>query len=240
MKRIFAVFALLASSLLAKAGTPDVSFDGSVTASTTYIWRGTQICGLHFVPRVALHAGGFSIEEASFLSYDGAYKEVDWDLAYSIGDFTFHLFDYYWHDNTSGVTENCFSWKKGETHHIDEASLMYRSSGIPLKASWFTYLWGDWLPKADGTQGRVSFSSYLEIGTWKEFGNFGKGSVDLGFSVFKGPYTDHKKDFAPLLAMFRYGKSFDFDRFSIPVEMKYVINLYRKTAFSGVSIGLAF
>ena len=216
LRIIFALF-LLTCPLLPAAGQSAFSVDGSLVASSAYLWRGEQVCGLHFNPDITFRFGDFTVEHYSFLALDGLYKEIDWDLSYSLGNFTFHLADYYWFYSGTGATEDFFNWHKGATNHIDEAAIVYESGTLPFKAAWFTFFWGDWLPDSAGNPDRLSFSSYLELETWKDFGEYGRGTLNLGFSVLKGSYTGYSKDFMPIHAELRYGKTIDFDRFSIPL-----------------------
>lgn len=239
IRRILTALLLLSGPAAVYAGEPAVTIDGAVVVSSAYLWRGEQVCGLHFNPDVALHFGDFTVEQYSFLATDGSYKEIDWDLSYSLGNFTFHLADYYWH-YAAGGPENFFSWKKGATNHIDEAAIVYECGSIPFKATWFTFFWGDWVPDGAGNPGRLSLSSYLELEAWKDFGQYGRGTVNLGFSVLKGSYTGYSKAFMPIHAELRYGKSFDFGKFAIPVGVNYVINPYRNICMAGASIGIEF
>lgn len=242
MKSLFRCAALLTIllSLPAQAGNPKFSVNGRLSLSSAYVWRGEQVCGLHVNPYVAFHYGNLCLEQYSFLSLDGSYKEIDWDLSYTVGPVTLHVADYYWHAPGLAAGENYFSWAKGQTHHIDEVVLVYSSKAIPFKASWFTFFWGDWRPAGVEGEGRLSFSSYLQLETWLNFGKYGRGTAAFGASVFKGAYTGYTKDFMPVHLALVYSKSFDFNSFSIPMELSFVLNPYSRACLPAASIGIMF
>ena len=217
-----------------------VSVDGSLMLSSAYLWRGEKECNLHVNPNVALHWGGFTLETYSYLSLDGKYKEIDWDISYTIGDFSLHIADYYAHLADSPLGENYFTWEKGKTGHSDEVALIYQSSSIPLNVRWFTFFWGNWLPEDEGRPGKLSFSSFLELESYYDFKRFGKASLTLGFSVLKGAYTDYTKYFMPVHIGLTYEKSFDLGPVSIPLRVGIVYNPYRKTCLAEAAFGFAF
>ena len=241
MKKATLLILFICLPLCLKAEQPQKGIDGgALTLSSAYLWRGEQVCNLHFNPYLAFHAGSFCLEPYSFLALDGAYKEIDWDLSYTAGPFTFHLADYYWRYGNDPAPENFFSWKKGETHHIDEAAIVYRSSAFPFKATWFTFFWGDWIPAGMPGAGNLSLSSYLELEAWHEFGDYGKGVVNFGASVLRGSYTGYSKDFMPIHLALSYGKSIPVGGVSILLKFNFVINPYRKLCMAGTSIGVEF
>lgn len=240
MKKTILIVLALSLSFLSSAEQPSHRIEGYMNLSSAYLWRGEQVCNLHFNPDLAFHAGPFCLEQYSFLTLDGAYKEIDWDLSYTAGPFTFHLADYYWRYADDPAPENFFNWKKGETRHIDEAAIVYMSSAIPLKAAWFTFFWGDWIPDGKDGAGNLSLSSYIELETWHEFGEYGRGTFNVGASVFRGSYTDYSKGFMPIHVALRYGKSFQAGAVSFPLEFSIVVNPYRKLCMAGASVGVAF
>ena len=117
-----ALLAIIAVTVIASPmhGKPRAWVDGSAVISTAYLWRGDRVTGFHAAPDLRFHLGKFTLENYSFLALDGSYKEIDWDLSFTVGDFTFHAADYFarydWYDGP----EDWFSWKKGATNHIDE------------------------------------------------------------------------------------------------------------------------
>lgn len=240
MKKYLLSLWVLLVPVMMHAGTPKVSLEGSLMISSTYIWRGGAMCGFHFNPDVSLNIGNFCIDHSSYITPDGSYKEIDFDLSYTLGDFSIHIADYYWHSNDDPEVENFFNWKKESTRHFDEVSLVYDSSAIPLKVSWFTFLWGDWIPDDNGDRGKMSFSSFLELEVWHEFGPYGRGAFILGTSILPGSYTDYSRSFMPVHIGLNYSKSFDLGFLSIPVGIDLVFNPYSRQCLAAASLGLAF
>lgn len=239
-RRFIALPVLLLGFIPALAGSSKFSVSGSLKLSSAYVWRGGQVCGLHLNPCVAFHYGNLCLEQYSFLSLDGNYREIDWDLSYTIGPVTLHLADYYWHGPGHSKEGNYFSWAKGTTHHVDEVVVVYSSGAIPFRASWFTFFWGDWLPAGVPGEGRLSLSSYLQLEGWYDFGKYGTLSAVFGASVLKGSYTGYTKDFMPVHLALAYSKSFDFASFSIPLELSFVLNPYNGACLPSASVGIRF
>jgi hypothetical protein len=99
---------------------------------------------------------------------------------------------------------------------------------------------GDWLPQADGTLGRASFSSYLEPEIYHMFTPNSRLSLFCGASIFKGGYTSYTRDFAIINLELRYRHHLDFDHFRIPLQISYMINPYRKTSWLSAGVGIEF
>ena len=239
MKRLLLLVSLL-FPLLAQARRPGVTVDGTLLLSSAYLWRGEKVCGLHFNPDVALHIGNLTLENYSFLATDGQYKEIDFDLSYKAGDFTFHIADYYFHYTDPEKADDYFNWRKGQGEHCDEVALCYDSSAIPLNVKWFTFFWGQWIPDSEGRADRLSFSSYLEFETYCSVGEAGRLSLNLGASILKGPYTGFSKDFMPIHIALGYSHSFSAGDFSIPLRSTIVFNPYLKTCLAEAAVGVAF
>ena len=240
MKKILPILLLLISPLLLRAERPPVSVDGSVLASSAFLWRGDKLCGVHLNPNVELHVGGFTLGSYSYIALNGHFKEIDWDISYAIGDFSIHLSDYYSRTSDDPMKENYFSWAKGATNHMDEICLAYESSKIPLNVRWFTFFWGDWIPDENDDPGRLSFSSFLELETYYESEKYGTATLNLGISVLKGYYTDYEKPFMPVHIGLNYEKSFDLGKVEIPIGASVVFNPWQKVCHAAAYVGLAF
>ena len=134
MKKLFiSVLIVLCSITSLYAQKFNVS--GSIEAHAAYLWRGSKECGTHVVPCLSLGYGNLTLQSYGFISFDGDYKEIDWDLSYSVGEFSFHLADYYARLSSYTTPENYFSFKKGETNHIQEVILCYEPEKLPFAIS---------------------------------------------------------------------------------------------------------
>ena len=239
MKRLV-LLSLLFFPLTLFAERPPVSIDGSIMASSAFLWRGDKLCGVNFNPNIELHIGNFTLGSYTYLALNGKYKEIDWDISYAFGDFSIHLSDYYSRASDDPMKENYFSWAKGATNHMDEIALMYESSVIPLNVRWFTFFWGDWIPDENDDPTRLSFSSFLELETYYEHEKFGTATLNLGISVLKGYYTEYEKPFMPVHIGLGYEKSFDLGKIEIPIGASVVFNPWTKTCHAAAAVGLAF
>lgn len=237
--RLLFVFALVLSNVL-HLDARKFSVSGSVETYTAYLWRGSKECGAHAAPCLSFSYGNFTLQSYGFISYDGYYKEIDWDISYKVGDFTFHLADYYARLSTYQTPENYFDFRKGSTNHIQEVILCYEPQKLPFAIRWFTFVNGDWLPQADGTLGRASFSSYLEPEIFYQFKENSRLSLFCGASVFKGNYTKYTKDFAVIHLELRYRHQFMFGKVNIPVQVSFVTNPYSGKTWLNAGAGIAF
>lgn len=240
MRLLGAIAVLALACVPLRAAGPGFSVDGSVKLSSAYLWRGEKVCGTHFNPDVCFKLGNFTLENYDFLSFDGQYKEIDWDLSWKIGDFTLHVADYYARYASDPRTENFFSWKKGMTNHVDEVALVYDCSSFPFTAKWFSFFWGDWIPDSSGAPGPLSLSSYLELGTHYTSEKWGTVSAAFGASVLKGSYTGYTKDFAPIHLELKYEKVLETGNVKIPVGASFVVNPYNRCCYGAAWAGIAF
>lgn len=237
--RLLFVFALVLSNVL-HLDARKFSVSGSVETYTAYLWRGSKECGAHAAPCLSFSYGNFTLQSYGFISYDGYYKEIDWDISYKVGNFTFHLADYYARLSTYQTPENYFDFRKGSTNHIQEVILCYEPQKLPFAIRWFTFVNGDWLPQADGTLGRASFSSYLEPEIFYQFKENSRLSLFCGASVFKGNYTKYTKDFAVIHLELRYRHQFMLGKVNIPVQVSFVTNPYSGKTWLNAGAGIAF
>lgn len=237
-KTLCIIFLITSNAALLQAQKLSVS--GSLEAYSAYMWRGGKECGANLAPVLSFSIGGFTLQSYGIIAFDGSYKEVDWDLSYKAGDFTFHLADYYFYSPSYGFEENYFNFTKGETTHIQEAIICYEPEKLPFAVRWFTFLNGSWIPDADGSPGRPSFSSYLEAELYHDFSPESRLSLLGGASVLKGSYTSYTKDFAVINLELRYSHSFTLGPVSIPLHISYIINPYAKTSWLNSGIGIAF
>jgi len=218
-----------------------VKFNASLELSSAYLWRGSRECGFHLAPKVSLTAGGFTAETFGYFSLDGKYRELDIDLSYKIGAFTLHLADYYAPPAaTPFFSKNFFNMRKGETSHIQEAILCYEPEKLPLALKWFTFLHGDWIPLPDGSPGKPSFSSYLELELFYRPDSFSRLSFFTGASVLKGSYTGYTKDFAVIHLELRYSRSIEAGPVHIPLSISCLFNPYSGACWMNAGIGVSF
>ncbi len=216
------------------------SIDGSVELYSAYIWRGDKVCGAQISPYVNFHYGAWTLQSFGFLAIDNSYKEIDWDLSYSFGDCSLHFADYFYHGFAFPQPEDYFDFKKASSTHVLEGIVCYEPEKLPIAARWFTFVFGSWLPQADGSLGRNTFSSYLELEAFHRFDNGGKLSLFCGSSVLKGAYTNYTRDFAVIHLELRYTRDLDIAGAAVPVTASYTINPYAHTSYLNAGVGIRF
>ncbi|MBO4263689.1 MAG: hypothetical protein J5871_03300 [Bacteroidales bacterium] len=242
---LLAAFSLQAQTLQKQAAPdtaskPRLTVSGSVELASGYIWRGDRVCGAQFTPTLTLGYGRVSLQGFGYLALDGSYKEIDWDLSCRLGDFSLHVADYFFREASSPVAEDYFNWKKGETNHVLEGIVCYEPERLPFAAKWFTFFYGDWLPQPDGSKGKASFSSYLELEAYHRFGQAGRLSLFMGSSVLKGAYTNYTRDFAVIHLELRYAHTLTLGKLQMPLGFGYIVNPYRHTSYLNASVGVCF
>ena len=217
-----------------------ISTSGAIETYAAYIWRGAKQCDIHVAPKLDLEWNGLILSSYGFVSFDGTYKEIDWDLSYTVGDFSFHLADYYARLSSYTTPENYFSFKKGHTNHIQEAIICYDPHNMPFNIKWFTFIHGDWIPTSDGALGKPSFASYLQAELFHNFSPHSRLSLIGGASVFKGVFTGYTKNFAVISTELKYTYNIDIKSVTIPLTFSYIINPYDKTCLMNAGAGISF
>lgn len=240
LKKISITSLLIICSLAQVQAREKITVSGGLETYVAYMWRGQKECGANIAPNLTLKWGGFALQSFGYVSFDGSYKEIDWDLSYSVGDFSFHLADYYARLSSWTTPENYFCFKKGHTNHIQEAIICYEPQKLPFAVRWFTFLRGDWLPGPDGTLGRPSFSSYLEAEVFYDFSENSRLSLLGGASVLKGSYTGYTKDFSVINIELRYAYSIPIKAVKIPLIVSFITNPYSKKAWLNAGAGIRF
>ncbi len=241
MKRLSILFfLLLASTSWLAAREKPVKVSGTANLQSAYLWRGEKVCEVNFNPILEATAGGFTAQAFAYLPFDGSYKEIDLDFFYTLGPWQLHVADYFIRFASDTAPENYFDWRKQSTNHILEAIVCYVPKTIPVEAKWFTFFYGDWIPEADGSRGKTSFSSYLELTGYHDFVNAGRLSLVLGASILKGPYTAYSQDFAFIHSELRYTNTIDLGSVKLPFGVSWLLNPYARRVFMNASIGVSF
>lgn len=229
---------LLAPGNSAAQNTVNVS--GTAIVQSAYLWRGEKVCEVNFNPTLEASVGPFTAQAFAYLPFDGSYKEIDVDLFYTLGPWSLHVADYFIRFTNDPAPENFFDWRKQSTNHLLEGILCYSPATVPIEAKWFTFFFGDWIPNADGSRGRTSFSSYLELEGYHEFGDKGRASLVLGSSILKGPYTAYSEDFAFIHCELRYTNSIECGGVRFPFGVSWMLNPYSGRVFMNASVGVTF
>lgn len=183
MDRLFKVCAACAALALPFTANAQSEVEATVGADlvSNYIWRGQDLGAAAIQPSVAVAYKGVS------LSAWGSYglvdrddtKELDFTLAYSAGNFTVGITDYFCVRGGENCPTKYFLYDAHKTAHVFEANVGY-DFGI-LSLNWFTNFAG-----ADGLNksGNRAYSSYVEVGV-----PFTLGGIEWGFTLGAVPYA---------------------------------------------------
>ena len=183
MNRLLKVFAACSAMVVPFMANAQDEVEATVGADLVsgYIWRGQDLGGAAIQPSVGVAYKGLS------LSAWGSYglvdrddtKELDFTLAYSVGNFTVGITDYFCVSGNSNCSTKYFLYDAHKTAHVFEANVGY-DFGI-LSLNWFTNFAG-----ADGLNdsGDRAYSSYVEANV-----SFKLGGIDWGLTVGAVPFA---------------------------------------------------
>jgi hypothetical protein len=190
------LFSLIFLSLSAQQDTTESESPFSFEAQliSRYVWRGQDLGGNRaFVhPSVALNLGNEN--HAFSAELWGAYalgkhhdEELNLILTYTFKEMVeLIITDYFVYDQSPDGYD-LFNYRDGETPHLLEAGAGFAGTeNFPFSLHAFMMLYGDDVRKinADGTEGRIFRSSYVELGYAKEL-SFGDMNAFVGFAPDK-------------------------------------------------------
>ena len=183
MKRLQKVFAVCAAMALPFMASAQEKVEATVGADlvSNYIWRGQDLGAAALQPSVAISYQGLSLTgwgSYGLVDRDDT-KEFDLTLAYTIGNFTVGVTDYFCANGVDNCPAKYFLYDAHKTAHVFEANVGY-DFGI-LSLNWFTNFAG-----ADGfnKDGKRAYSSYVEVGV-----PFKLGGLDWDVTVGAVPYA---------------------------------------------------
>lgn len=223
---VLVVVNILALSVYAQEDK-GVTFNVKGDVVSSYVWRGAYNAGASVQPTLGLNAGNFSFTAWGSKEISGPHKEVDLTVAYSLGNFSIGVTDYWWNgekisdENRLNMNNNkYFHFDNHNTSHYVEAGLGYTFSGnFPLNVVWNTMFWGA-DKKADGKQ---NYSSYVEFNY-----PFSVKGIDLTATLGLSPYDSYLYDVnAFAVCNLALGASKDIkisDAFSLPVFSKLIFD----------------
>lgn len=155
---------------------------------SSYVWRGvlsTVTPTPNIQPTFAFVKGGLELGVWGSTDFIGSYKEIDLYASYKAGAFKFTATDYNWNFKTG-----YFNYKKDETDHILEGSVVYSGpESFPMSISVNVMVFGadkkydTELMAADPD--KQAYSTYIELGyVYKNFFPF------IGITPSDGYYGD--------------------------------------------------
>ncbi len=244
MKKIFILFAILTSMVSSKAQeveeVKNFSVDANAMLTSKYIWRGVVLDEApNFQAGLNFNIKDFTAGFWGSSNFDGSYMEYDFAIAYSLGNFSFGITDYF--------IKGCdpvrwTNFKKDETSHVLEANLAYEFD-FGLDAQ-FNLMFGgaDKLIK-DNLEVKNAYSSYLEFGynaevskilirpymgfTFSKTYQYGNMSAEHGFNMVN----------LGVSGTYNYPIN---DKLSLPISTQFGLNPQSEEAHFCLTLGLEF
>lgn len=226
----------------------------SAQVVSRYVWRGIDIGGnIPFIhPGIDLELGN---EKHSFdFGLWGAYaigrksdEEIDLFVTYTFNELLELTFtDYFTYDGSPDGYD-LFNYRDGVTPHLLEAQVGFLGTEkLPVSMHFAMMIYGNDARRinADGTQGRIFYSKYAELGYEKEFSNatmnffigaaFDKANSDRPEETF---YGNEKPGIVNLGCSFEKAILIS-EKFMPKLEISFISNPSLKTAF--MVAGLTF
>lgn len=220
MNRVFSFIALIILSVMLfskeQQGKP-YSFNVGLEFNSKYVWRGIPFGDSPVVfPSIGFQYKNLCISAVGGYALNGSHSEVDLFLTYMVGDFTIGLGDYFFPEE-GREKNNYLNFKKKETSHTVEADVTYAPFQLPFWITASTYVYGN-----DRKMNEKNYySTYFELGYYKNFSADSKLSFILGFTPAAGFYSEN---FNVVNTAVKYDTYIPFNNYKLPVSGSFVLN----------------
>lgn len=192
---------------------------------SSHVWRGGKSGNAPSVePLLEFNYGNLTLGTWAAATFDQKYKELDLYLSYQVNAFSITLFDYYCPPEK--LSEARFSNFHGsDTYHLYSTDVSFNGNQkLPFTFTASTMMYG---MDMDPETGKYYFSTYLETGYSKSWNN-NSVSTKIGITTHKGIYAEKA---ALVNTEMSYTKTFEFDRFNLPLFSRLIYNPYSGKAF---------
>lgn len=218
-------------------------FGLGLDVQTKYVWRGmemmTEDAAPVLFPSVNYSWRGLYVYFMGGYAVNGKYAEVDAGISYTLSDFTFGIYDYYY-PTVNGKKDEYVGGGK-HTGHWLEACLSYNPSRLPLWVTISNFFYGaDKYTKADGKETQA-YSTYLEVGTYYDFLYNNRISFCAGAALNKSCYNNYEHDFSVCNLDLKYTYSINFNSgWTLPLSVEYIYNPVFDKSFVNFIANLTF
>lgn len=239
IKRLISV-AVFATMALSFCAAQQKEWKGELGTSFEFknkeYWRGLPATdNLTYLPSIWYEVGNWYFNVYGIFDSHHTYKEVDYEVAYTLGDFSFHVADYYMPEVDQPWTE-FGNLKPKETPHYLDVFAEYAPESFPFRALIATCPFGCDIDD----NGKFCWSSYAEIGSSQELPFGIELAETVGAALNRGMFTDYEGkgiNFTNIKA--ELSKSFEFAEISFPLNLACIWNPYLKDVFFTVSFGVS-
>lgn len=154
-----------------------------------YIWRGLpSSLSPNIQPYATLSYKNFAAQVWGSYALPGQYAEIDLNLSYTLGAFTFSIWDYYNEDESDLSLNDYFRWSNTDTsytaHSLEGGITFNGTESFPISFTLATFFYGNDIDE----EGDNYYSTYLELGYES---NIGETNLSLfaGGTFAKGYYA---------------------------------------------------
>lgn len=210
---------------------------------TKYMWRGMEMMPEEsapvLFPSVNYSWKGLYVYFMGGYAINGKYSEVDAGISYTLKDFTFGVYDYYY--PTVDSKEDKYLGGGNHTGHWLEASLTYAPAKIPIWATLSNFFYGaDKYIDSKGKE-KQAYSTYLELGTHYDFLDSNRISLAAGAAFNKSCYNNYEHDFSVVNLELKYTYTVGFKSgWQLPLNVAYIYNPVFDKSFVNFTANFAF
>ena len=218
-------------------------FGLGLDVQTKYIWRGMEMMSEDaapvLFPSVNYSWKGLYVYFMGGYAINGKYSEVDAGVSYTLKDFTFGIYDYYY--PTVDNKEDKYICGGKHTGHWLEVSLTYAPTKIPLWATLSNFFYGaDKYIDSMGKE-KQAYSTYLEVGTYYDFLHRNRISFAAGAAFNRSCYNNYEHNFSVVNLELKYTYTVLFKSgWRLPLNVAYIYNPVFDKSFVNFTANFAF
>lgn len=209
---------------------------------TKYVWRGmemmTQNSSPVLFPSVNYTCKGLYFYVMGGYALNGEYAEVDLGICYSWKGFTIGVNDYYY----PTIDSNDDNYLKSDnTEHWLEATITFAPAKIPILITASNFFYGADKYVDENGKEKQAYSSYVEIGTYYNFLDNNRISLNIGAALNKSCYNGYEKNFSicNIEGKYTYNVKFKND-WTLPLSVSYIYNPVYDKSFMNFTANIAF
>ncbi|MDE6022772.1 MAG: hypothetical protein K2G13_04640 [Muribaculaceae bacterium] len=210
---------------------------------TKYIWRGMEMMSEDsapvLFPSVNYSWNGFFVYAMGGYAINGKYAEVDLGLSYSFNGITVGFNDYYY--PTVDSKEDLYFEGGRNTGHWLEGCISFAPEKIPLIATLSNFFAGADKYINNSGKEKQAYSTYFELGTFYDFLNQNRLSLNVGAALNRSCYNNYEHGFSVCNIELKYTYTVQFKSgWQLPLNVAYIYNPVFDKSFVNFSANLAF
>lgn len=228
----------------AQSALKESDFHFQTDLQTKYVWRGmemiTEDASPVVFPQLNYQKGGFFAYVMGATALNGNYSELDFGVSYTHNWLTVGFNDYYY--PTTNVAEDAYlNLKNSETGHWMEASLTVAPENMPLIVTLSNFFYGaDKYIDGNGDLKQAG-STYIEVGTFKDFLNSNRIALNIGLACNKSCYNGYAKGLGLCNIELKYTYNLECSNgWAMPLNASFIYNPVYDKPFMNLSTSFAF